>query len=76
MYELMRCDVCKGRKRVLGMGGMENKCQSCKGVGWIEAENNRPVSIENLKTPSGAPVAARRKPGPKPKMKEEEVNNA
>ncbi len=29
-----RCDCCKGRREVLGLGGMVKKCLSCMGIGW------------------------------------------
>ncbi len=30
-----RCEVCKGRRELLGMGGMVHKCKSCSGTGWV-----------------------------------------
>lgn len=68
MSQLIRCDSCNGRKRVLGMGGMEKTCQPCKGVGWIKDEAEHEIHTEGLKTPTGNPVIAKRKPGRKPKI--------
>lgn len=31
----LRCEVCNGRKKVLGMGGMMKVCDECKGTGWF-----------------------------------------
>ncbi len=30
------CCACKGRKKVVGLGGFEKNCDTCKGVGYIE----------------------------------------
>lgn len=37
-----RCDVCKGERRVTGMGGMRVACDGCKGSGFV-------VQVENKK---------------------------
>ena len=29
-----RCECCKGRRELLGLGGMVKKCLSCNGIGW------------------------------------------
>ncbi len=52
-----RCVACEGRKFCMGLGGMRKECSTCKGVGFIKL-----IEIK-------APVAARKKPGPKPKDK-------
>lgn len=36
MTDLIRCAVCKGRKKVNTFGGMMLKCSDCSGIGWIE----------------------------------------
>lgn len=33
---LKSCTVCKGGKRILGIGGMIKDCYHCGAVGWIE----------------------------------------
>jgi len=38
MTEIVRCDSCHGRKRLVGMGGMIKDCPACKGVGYVSAE--------------------------------------
>lgn len=48
MSDLERCDICQGKKKIMGIGGMEKKCKYCDGVGWIEKEI-KPVK-ENKKT--------------------------
>ena len=40
-----RCDVCKGRRELLGMGGMVRKCKDCNGTGWVP-EVTEPVTID------------------------------
>ncbi len=32
---IIRCDLCRGKKRVIGLGMIEKKCQNCKGVGHL-----------------------------------------
>ena len=34
----VRCDECKGRKKVIGMGGISKACAACNGIGWINSE--------------------------------------
>lgn len=29
-----RCDVCNGKKQVIGMGGMIKSCSACNATGW------------------------------------------
>jgi hypothetical protein len=29
------CDVCKGRKTMVGLGNLTKDCPYCNGVGWI-----------------------------------------
>lgn len=33
--KLIRCGHCNGRKKVMGMGGWQVDCPTCKGVGHI-----------------------------------------
>lgn len=68
MSGLVRCDSCNGRKRVLGMGGMEKPCPQCKAIGWMKDETVRDVSVEGLTNQNGNPVIAKRKPGRKPRI--------
>ena len=30
-----RCETCKGRKMVMGLGYMTHKCRTCNGVGHV-----------------------------------------
>ncbi len=32
-----RCSVCRGKKTVLGLGGLVKTCIGCKGVGYVSA---------------------------------------
>lgn len=32
---LIRCVVCEGRKRLMGIGGMIKECYACEGIGYI-----------------------------------------
>jgi hypothetical protein len=34
MYQ--RCHVCRGQKKIKGLGSMIKKCQECSGTGFIE----------------------------------------
>ena len=49
------CKSCRGQKKVIGLGMMEKTCESCKGIGWIEAEVEpqliptiEPTSVANV----------------------------
>lgn len=42
-----RCEICNGRRELLGMGGMIHKCKSCSGTGWVqEAIDPTAVTID------------------------------
>ena len=65
MIEPIHCSICRGRKKILGLGSMMKECPSCKGAGWIEIE---------VKTCCGEPIEetmdipkVKKKPGRKPK---------
>lgn len=34
--QIIGCPVCLGKKQVMGLGAMMNKCAKCKGIGYIE----------------------------------------
>jgi len=34
---MQRCTICRGTKKVMGMGAIAKSCESCKGIGYIEA---------------------------------------
>lgn len=34
--EIERCECCKGRKKILSLGGLEKSCTECAGIGWHE----------------------------------------
>lgn len=36
MSDLVKCEACKGKKRILGMGGIYKDCKTCSGIGWVE----------------------------------------
>jgi len=36
---LNRCEVCAGRKKMAGLGGIVKDCANCKGVGWLVGED-------------------------------------
>lgn len=38
----IRCEVCKGRKKMFGLGYMLKDCHACAGVGFV-AEAEEPV---------------------------------
>lgn len=40
----VRCDVCRGKKIVNGLGGMPRECKTCHGVGHVALD--KVVSVE------------------------------
>lgn len=74
MGDLVRCTSCNGRKRILGMGGMEKECLPCKGIGWTEAE--KPIVTLNVTNSNGSPVKVKKKPGRKPNMQNRDILHA
>lgn len=36
-----RCDVCKGERKVVGMGAMKIKCANCSGTGFVEVKDDK-----------------------------------
>jgi phage FluMu protein Com len=36
MSEIIRCDSCRGLKRIVGLGMIEKDCPECRGVGFVE----------------------------------------
>jgi RecJ-like exonuclease len=36
MKDIIKCKGCKGQKRYMGMGCIEEDCKVCKGVGWVD----------------------------------------
>lgn len=38
-----RCDCCRGRGKLLGLGCMEKDCDNCAGVGYVKVEEAKPV---------------------------------
>lgn len=49
---ISRCDVCRGSKHVLGLGGMTKKCDACSGVGYRSFEDivKNPNPVSNITT--------------------------
>jgi hypothetical protein len=33
---LVGCHICKGRKKLVGLGSFEIDCHECNGIGWLE----------------------------------------
>ena len=63
MSELKRCDTCKGRKVLMGLGCIEKKCQTCSGLGWVD-HVEEPIEFlkekkEKPKSKSGRPKAVK-----------------
>lgn len=36
--DVVRCEKCKGDRFITGMGYMREKCDNCKGKGFVEKE--------------------------------------
>lgn len=34
--EIERCSYCEGRKKIIGLGMIEKKCEECNGIGYKE----------------------------------------
>lgn len=66
MSNLIRCNACNGRKRVLGIGGMEKNCSTCNAIGWIETPTIEPV-LDEIDTAEGEAISSKKKSGRKPK---------
>jgi hypothetical protein len=43
--EMIRCPSCKGMKQVPKLGGMIGECNTCKGVGKINASEQKVIKI-------------------------------
>lgn len=76
---LVRCDTCNGRKKKIGLGGMQKDCDACKGIGWIELKKEvqpeaapepaaAPARINPFRDPNAEPVKIIKRKGRKPKM--------
>lgn len=44
---VIRCEVCLGKKRLIGLGMIEKKCMNCKGVGHLIIDEEK--DVENVK---------------------------
>ena len=44
-----RCEACKGKKTILGLGAIERKCHVCGGVGQVKIECEIKVKQSKLK---------------------------
>ena len=54
-----RCETCKGRKVVMGLGYMTAKCRTCNGVGHVAVVEDLPVDeavITACTVPNAEPV--------------------
>ena len=36
---LVRCNACRGMKKIIGMGFIEKDCQTCSGTGYMPFED-------------------------------------
>lgn len=78
----IRCVSCQGMKQVMKLGLMYGDCDACNGTGKIhkdQCEKAEPIEadeelspIEQYAETGKVPDKARRKPGPKPKVKSDE----
>lgn len=71
---IKRCFTCKGSKVVVGLGGLEKKCNECSGIGYKEIADNKEVD-DFLKQESEIPetqvlgeTVVTKKPGRKKKV--------
>jgi len=76
--DLKRCDSCLGRKKIIGLGGMERDCPACFGVGWLAKTQIDPKTPYNASNSSEVEkksshfdvpeVKIKKKPGRKKKV--------
>jgi len=47
-----RCHVCRGQKKIKGLGSMVKKCQECAGTGFIEQveQDVQDAGLDTVKT--------------------------
>lgn len=43
---VIHCDICKGKKQLLGLGMIFRDCEACKGVGFVNPKVEEPVIEE------------------------------
>lgn len=65
MANVIRCETCKGIKKLLSMGNMVKDCYNCDGVGWVEQDD--PILAKELQERMDLPKP-RKKPGRKKKV--------
>lgn len=57
----VKCDACRGHKRIVGLGMIETECDKCEGYGKIEdselADIPPKTSIEHYLAPNDMPGA-------------------
>lgn len=41
-----RCEMCAGRKEIIGLGAIKKKCPECKGVGYIDNDSLVAISVK------------------------------
>ena len=46
----VRCDRCRGQKKVRGLGCLLKKCDVCGGTGYIETEIEAEQELETVET--------------------------
>ena len=44
----IRCDRCRGQKKVRGLGCLLKKCDVCNGAGYIESETDTEQELETV----------------------------
>ncbi len=74
--EIIRCEVCVGRKKILGFGGFDKTCHGCQGIGWIEKPRDEEIKAisGDISKPSktnkaeNTTVKIKKKPGRKKKV--------
>ena len=53
MSEIMRCDSCHGKKKLIGLGSIVKDCPACKGVGYVAVE---PIKVQSARKSKEAGV--------------------
>lgn len=67
MANILRCPLCNGSKKVVGIGLIEKKCPDCSGVGFIEEtkEERNVGRTDSRKEKETLPVTQKRRGRPR-----------
>ena len=44
-----RCELCNGKKKIIGLGMIEKDCDECNGVGYVQIKTEVEVKIGKIR---------------------------